>query len=135
MTKHYEDWADWAGDHPEQAEADLRRDRERAVALHPLATPLPAGGYPHNPERLAEHRRLAEQATPDRDGNDSARMYSIERTASEAAAASDPTCETEGHEYSFGICLDCNHVDPAFEPDDDLITRDYLRGYDKQAAA
>lgn len=24
MSKHYEDWADWAGDHPEQAEAELK---------------------------------------------------------------------------------------------------------------
>lgn len=46
-----------------------------------------------------------------------------------------PTCETEGHEYDFGICLDCGHYDPAFEPDDDMIERDYLRGYDRQAAA
>jgi hypothetical protein len=27
MSKNYEDWADWAGDHPEQAEAELRAKR------------------------------------------------------------------------------------------------------------
>ena len=30
MPKRYCDWTDWAGDHPEQAEADLHRDRVRA---------------------------------------------------------------------------------------------------------
>jgi hypothetical protein len=30
MAKRYMDWADWAGDHPEQAEAELRAERERA---------------------------------------------------------------------------------------------------------
>ena len=29
MSK-YEDWTDWAGDHPQQAEEDLRKERERA---------------------------------------------------------------------------------------------------------
>ena len=48
----YEDWAVWAGDHPEQAEAELRRDRERAAALEaarfaaehgvPMPAPEPA---------------------------------------------------------------------------------------------
>ena len=46
-----------------------------------------------------------------------------------------PRCSTLGHEYSFGICLDCQQVDPAFEPTDDMIERDYLRGYDKPVAA
>lgn len=46
-----------------------------------------------------------------------------------------PKCDTLGHEYNFGICLDCEQVDPAFEPDDDMILRDYLRGYEGQAAA
>jgi len=46
-----------------------------------------------------------------------------------------PKCPTEGHEYDFGICLDCGHYDPAFEPDDDAIERDYLRGFDQQVAA
>jgi hypothetical protein len=32
MGSQYEDWADWAGDHPEQAEADLRAQREKAEA-------------------------------------------------------------------------------------------------------
>lgn len=32
MSKHYEDWADWAGDHPEQAEADLRKEAEASFA-------------------------------------------------------------------------------------------------------
>lgn len=38
-----------------------------------------------------------------------------------------PKCDTLGHEYNFGICLDCEQVDPAFEPDDDMIEADYLR--------
>lgn len=29
MSTNYEDWTDWAGDHPEQAEADLRAKREK----------------------------------------------------------------------------------------------------------
>lgn len=37
-----------------------------------------------------------------------------------------PACDTQGHEYDFGICLDCEQPDPAFEPDDDTITTDYL---------
>jgi hypothetical protein len=82
-------------------------------------------------DQWAEHKRISDRAdTPDRDGADSARLYALDRKQQQTA-----TCETEGHEYSFGICLDCNHIDPAFEPDDDMITRDYLRGYDKQAAA
>ena len=28
----YEDWTDWAGDHPQEAEEDLRKERERAGA-------------------------------------------------------------------------------------------------------
>lgn len=31
MSSLYEDWADWAGDHPEQAEADLREARRKAA--------------------------------------------------------------------------------------------------------
>lgn len=34
MSNHYEDWADWAGDHPQQAEADLRAEREKAYRAH-----------------------------------------------------------------------------------------------------
>jgi hypothetical protein len=34
-------------------------------------------------------------------------------------------CQTEGHEYDFGICLDCDHVDPAFEPTDGQIPGTY----------
>jgi hypothetical protein len=30
MSTHYEDWADWAGDHPQEAEADLRAERVKA---------------------------------------------------------------------------------------------------------
>ena len=30
----YTDWADWAGDHPEQAEADLRKDRPEETCEH-----------------------------------------------------------------------------------------------------
>lgn len=106
MTQQYEDWTDWAGDHPEQAEADLRAAAARE-------------------ERYAEHRRLAAQTIPDRDGADSARLHSIERKAREAAAAAGPRCSTEGHEYNFGICLDCEQVDPAFEPDDGQIPGTY----------
>ena len=86
MTAQYEDWADWAGDHPEQAEADLRRDRERA-------------------DRKAE----AEIA---------ARLKLIPSAPS--------SCDTLGHEYDFGICLDCEGVDPNFEPTDEQITNEYL---------
>ena len=86
MSAQYEDWADWAGDHPEQAEADLRRDREAAD-------------------------RKAEAAI-------AARLKLVPATG--------PKCDTLGHEYSFGICLDCEKVDPAFEPTDDMIERDYL---------
>lgn len=32
MPKRYCDWADWAGDHPEQAEADLIAEHERKTA-------------------------------------------------------------------------------------------------------
>lgn len=46
-----------------------------------------------------------------------------------------PKCDTLGHEYDFGICLDCDQHDPNFEPTDDMITADYLRGFDRQAAA
>jgi hypothetical protein len=31
MSSNYEDWTDWAGDHPEQAEAELRQARKRAA--------------------------------------------------------------------------------------------------------
>lgn len=27
-----------------------------------------------------------------------------------------PICDTEGHEYSFGICVDCEHVDEDYDP-------------------
>ena len=30
MSTKYEDWTDWAGDHPQEAEEDLRKERERA---------------------------------------------------------------------------------------------------------
>jgi len=30
----YTDWADWAGDHPEQAEAELRKDRPEETCEH-----------------------------------------------------------------------------------------------------
>lgn len=44
-------------------------------------------------------------------------------------------CDTLWHEYDFGVCLDCEGIDPNFEPDDDMILQDYLRGYDGKAAA
>jgi len=37
--------------------------------------------------------------------------------------------------YPNGYCADCGEPVPDFEPDDDTITRDYLRGYEGQAAA
>jgi hypothetical protein len=27
-----------------------------------------------------------------------------------------PICETEGHEYNFGICVDCDHTDEDYDP-------------------
>lgn len=32
MSTHYEDWTDWAGDHPQEVEAELRAEREKAEA-------------------------------------------------------------------------------------------------------
>jgi len=66
MSKQYEDWADWAGDHHEEAQAELRKQRE-----------------------WAEHRRIAARANIlDRDGADSAAMYAAERETCEHAEVS-----------------------------------------------
>ena len=32
MSKDYEDWTDWAGDHPKEAEAELRKGLEQSAA-------------------------------------------------------------------------------------------------------
>ena len=53
MTAQYEDWTDWAGDHPEQAEADLRRDRIRAAARQGID--LEALEAPDDPDAECEH--------------------------------------------------------------------------------
>ena len=89
---------------------------------------------------------------PDRDGYESARMYSIERKAREhnisepeaarviaaaervqaAKAAATPyppsACDALGHEYNFGICLDCGRQQPDYEPTDAQIPGTYEIG-------
>lgn len=101
MSK-YEDWADWAGDNSQQAEADLRAERERN-------------------ERWAEHKRLAERSTiPDRDGAESAALYAKERREREALAVCGHT-----EAYSNGHCADCGVPIEDFEPSDAQIPGTY----------
>lgn len=56
MSKHYEDWADWAGDHPEEAEAERRAEArkmlEREVAA--LKAEREAMGQKTRAEMLVE---------------------------------------------------------------------------------
>jgi len=92
MSTKYEDWTDWAGDHPEQVEADLR---ERATKLE---------------ARLAEHRNLTRQPIEDRDGADSAALYAAERRS----------CEHEAVDNQ-GVCENCGDEVEGWEPDDSQL--------------
>jgi hypothetical protein len=80
---------------------DYAEARRNAVAIHAAHTDFAA---PPVPAGLLDRPKLA-SVTPLRPA---------------------PACDTLGHEYNFGICLDCDQTDPAFEPDDDMIERDDL---------
>ena len=40
-------------------------------------------------------------------------------------APTPPACDTLGHEYNFGICLDCDQPQPDYEPTDAQIPGAY----------
>lgn len=96
---HTKTWTDWADDNPEQAEADLRE------------------------RQWAEHKRLAAQAIPDRDGADSAAMYAAERTS----------CEHE--DVAGGWCQNCGDAIEDWEPTDAEIFAHYGQTMEPRAAA
>jgi hypothetical protein len=108
MAKRYMDWADWAGDHPEQAEAELKAKREKAA------------------RQWAEHKLLVARSTiEDRDGADSAAMYAAERRTS---------C---GHEDldNQGVCANCGREVEGWEPTDAQIFAQYGQTMEPGVAA
>lgn len=116
MSKHYEDWADWAGDNTRQAEEDLRKQREKEEARAEA--------------RWQEHMNIVRNSTiQDRDGADSAALYAKERR--EANALQDVCQHTEV--YSTGHCADCGDEVEGFEPTDAQIFAHY--GQTKETAA
>lgn len=144
MSKHYEDWADWAGDHPQQAEEDLRKQREKEAARAEA--------------RWQEHMNIVRNSTiQDRDGADSAALYAKERREREAETAEDieafkamqpirivdsalyerleaaqEVCQ-HTEVYETGHCADCGYEVEGFEPTDAQIFAHY--GQTKETAA
>ena len=60
------------------------------------------------------------------------------KTYADAAAwgtAPEPAECAHEDAYPNGYCADCGEPVPDFEPDDDAILNDYLRGYDTKKAA
>jgi hypothetical protein len=122
MTAQYEDWADWAGDHPAEAEADLRRDREHAARRKLYVEASPRGPVFLKPAERAE-LEAAEQAYRE---SDEGRATCI--VVQLPATSTGPKCDTLGHEYNFGICLDCDQPQPDYEPTDAQIPGTYEIG-------
>jgi hypothetical protein len=100
------DWTTWAGDNPQEAEAELRAERERAEAS--FARVIRAGLL----QPAHNHEYMLCSAACETCGEPRDTQYLT-------------TCEVEGHEFHVGVCLICEEPDEDYEPSDAQIPGTY----------
>lgn len=99
---------------PEQIRANARYAERRKIYIDTSARPA----FLKPDERAA----MEEADRQYRESEEGRAVCSVMQLPFAPAA---PTCETDGHEYDFGICLDCGGVDEDFDPTDAQIPGAY----------